>query len=138
MVLSLWMMGEARNLLGQVAFSFFLSLALQPLVMRLVHRFGWRRGSAVGVIYLAGLVGLLLFTFILIPAIVSVATAIGDNGKEWLNSGAQWLEVPHPAAAERLFVLAPLADLAPDLEPPGWGSTVAAWLKNLSHSRTCR
>ena len=88
----LWMMGEARNLLGQVAFSFFLSLALQPLVMRLVHRFGWRRGSAVGVIYLAGLVGLLLFTFILIPAIVSVATAIGDNGKEWLNSGAQWLE----------------------------------------------
>jgi 2-amino-4-hydroxy-6-hydroxymethyldihydropteridine diphosphokinase len=40
--------------------------------------------------------------------------------------GRQWLEVPHPAAAERLFVLAPLADLAPALEPPGWGSTVAA------------
>jgi 2-amino-4-hydroxy-6-hydroxymethyldihydropteridine diphosphokinase len=38
----------------------------------------------------------------------------------------QWLEVPHPAAATRLFVLAPLADLAPDLEPPGWGLSVAA------------
>jgi 2-amino-4-hydroxy-6-hydroxymethyldihydropteridine diphosphokinase len=36
-----------------------------------------------------------------------------------------WLEVPHPAAAERLFVLAPLADLAPELEPPGWGLSVA-------------
>jgi 2-amino-4-hydroxy-6-hydroxymethyldihydropteridine diphosphokinase len=34
------------------------------------------------------------------------------------------LEVPHPAAAIRLFVLAPLADLAPGLVPPGWGRTV--------------
>lgn len=38
----------------------------------------------------------------------------------------QWLEVPHPAAAGRLFVLAPMADLAPELEPPGWGESVAA------------
>jgi len=42
------------------------------------------------------------------------------------RGGAQWLEVPHPSAQERLFVLAPLADLAPDLQPPGWGETVAA------------
>lgn len=34
------------------------------------------------------------------------------------------LEVPHSAARERLFVLAPLADLAPRLVPPGWGETV--------------
>lgn len=34
------------------------------------------------------------------------------------------LEVPHPRAATRLFVLAPLADLAPGLAPPGWGETV--------------
>jgi 2-amino-4-hydroxy-6-hydroxymethyldihydropteridine diphosphokinase len=40
--------------------------------------------------------------------------------------GVQWLEVPHPSASERLFVLAPLADLAPELEPPGWGLTVSA------------
>jgi 2-amino-4-hydroxy-6-hydroxymethyldihydropteridine diphosphokinase len=37
----------------------------------------------------------------------------------------QWLEVPHPLARERLFVLAPLADLAPLLKPPGWQETVA-------------
>jgi 2-amino-4-hydroxy-6-hydroxymethyldihydropteridine diphosphokinase len=35
------------------------------------------------------------------------------------------LIVPHPEAAARLFVLAPLADLAPDLAPPDWGETVA-------------
>jgi 2-amino-4-hydroxy-6-hydroxymethyldihydropteridine diphosphokinase len=34
------------------------------------------------------------------------------------------LEVPHPAAPERLFVLAPLADVAPSLVPPGWHETV--------------
>ena len=34
------------------------------------------------------------------------------------------LTVPHAEARNRLFVLAPLADLAPDLVPPGWGETV--------------
>lgn len=34
------------------------------------------------------------------------------------------LVVPHPSAEERLFVLAPLADLAPGLAPPGWGRSV--------------
>ena len=34
------------------------------------------------------------------------------------------LEIPHPSARDRLFVLAPLADLAPGLVPPGWGETV--------------
>ena len=34
------------------------------------------------------------------------------------------LEVPHPEASRRLFVLAPLADLAPNLVPPGWTESV--------------
>jgi 2-amino-4-hydroxy-6-hydroxymethyldihydropteridine diphosphokinase len=41
------------------------------------------------------------------------------------NADARWLVVPHPAARQRLFVLAPLADLAPRLRPPGWRETVA-------------
>jgi 2-amino-4-hydroxy-6-hydroxymethyldihydropteridine diphosphokinase len=35
------------------------------------------------------------------------------------------LIVPHTEAHNRLFVLAPLSDLAPGLVPPGWGETVA-------------
>ncbi|MEW6224285.1 MAG: 2-amino-4-hydroxy-6-hydroxymethyldihydropteridine diphosphokinase [Chloroflexota bacterium] len=35
------------------------------------------------------------------------------------------LVVPHVEARDRLFVLAPLADLAAGLMPPGWGETVA-------------
>ncbi|MFN8619681.1 MAG: 2-amino-4-hydroxy-6-hydroxymethyldihydropteridine diphosphokinase [Chloroflexota bacterium] len=41
------------------------------------------------------------------------------------RAGVQWLDVPHASAAERLFVLAPLADLAPGLVPPGWSASVA-------------
>ncbi len=37
---------------------------------------------------------------------------------------ARLLEVPHPEARRRLFVLAPLAELAPRLVPPDWGETV--------------
>ena len=36
------------------------------------------------------------------------------------------LTVPHAEARNRLFVLAPLADLAPDLVPPGWDESVAS------------
>jgi len=38
------------------------------------------------------------------------------------------LVVPHPEAGERLFVLAPLADLSPGLVPPGWDHTVD-WMR---------
>jgi 2-amino-4-hydroxy-6-hydroxymethyldihydropteridine diphosphokinase len=40
------------------------------------------------------------------------------------DKAAMRLEVPHPRAEARLFVLAPLADLAPGLVPPGWGHSV--------------
>lgn len=41
------------------------------------------------------------------------------------SKAARRLEVPHRDLGERLFVLAPLADLAPGLVPPGWHETVA-------------
>ncbi len=41
-----------------------------------------------------------------------------------LAAGSRLLVVPHQSAGERLFVLAPLADLAPGLVPPGWGRSV--------------
>ncbi len=39
-------------------------------------------------------------------------------------AGGALLIVPHESARQRLFVLAPWADVAPDQEPPGWDETV--------------
>ncbi len=36
------------------------------------------------------------------------------------------LTIPHPRMAERPFVLAPLAEIAADLVPPGWNESVGA------------
>jgi len=41
------------------------------------------------------------------------------------------LTIPHTAIRERSFVLAPLADLAPDLVPPGWQGSVRDALRRL-------
>ena len=38
------------------------------------------------------------------------------------------LEIPHPRMAERRFVLEPLAELAPDLRPPGGHQTIRQML----------
>jgi 2-amino-4-hydroxy-6-hydroxymethyldihydropteridine diphosphokinase len=44
------------------------------------------------------------------------------------------LEIPHRDLGERLFVLAPLADLAPRLVPPGWAETVETRRRRLAVS----
>ena len=45
---------------------------------------------------------------------------------------AKRLEVPHRDLGERPFVLAPLADLAPRLVPPGWSETVETRRRRLA------
>lgn len=45
---------------------------------------------------------------------------------------AKRLEVPHRDLGERLFVLAPLADIAPGLVPPGWSETVRTRARRLA------
>jgi 2-amino-4-hydroxy-6-hydroxymethyldihydropteridine diphosphokinase len=45
---------------------------------------------------------------------------------------AKRLEIPHRDLGERLFVLAPLADVAPRLVPPGWSETVETRRRRLA------
>jgi 2-amino-4-hydroxy-6-hydroxymethyldihydropteridine diphosphokinase len=57
-------------------------------------------------------------------AVERPASALSVDAEADPAKAAKLLEVPHPAAAARLFVVAPLADIAPGLTPPGWGATV--------------
>jgi 2-amino-4-hydroxy-6-hydroxymethyldihydropteridine diphosphokinase len=50
-------------------------------------------------------------------------------------SAAKPLQVPHRDLGERLFVLAPLADLAPRLVPPGWSETIETRRRHVAASQ---
>ncbi len=91
-LLALWAAGEASNLLFMLAISFFFSLALQPAVIWLVDRYEWRRGAAVGVIYLTGFVASALMIIVLIPAVATLASGIGESGGSWLTDASLWAE----------------------------------------------
>ncbi len=56
---------------------------------------------------------------------IHVERAASARSADPARGAVQWLDVPHASAAERSFVLAPLADLAAGLRPPGWGQSVA-------------
>jgi predicted PurR-regulated permease PerM len=80
----------ARTLLALVGLSFFFSLALDPAVRWLSAHYGWRRGVAVGLIYLAGVVFASLFVFGLVPAIGTLAQTISQNANGWLLQLDDW------------------------------------------------
>jgi predicted PurR-regulated permease PerM len=90
--LALWTVDQAQHLLILVAMSFFFSLALQPAVLRLTNKYGWKRGSAVGIIYLLGAVGVVIMLVFLIPATVQLAQTVGDHASEWVTNIADWVE----------------------------------------------
>ena len=91
-LISIWAIGEASNLVALIGMSFFFSLALQPAVLWLTNRYGWRRGSAVGVIYLVSALGFIALIVILIPAVATLAETIGESGSQWVNDTVAWTE----------------------------------------------
>jgi len=83
---------RARDLVSMLIISLFFSLALIPLVERLHKKYGWKRGAAVGVIYAAGALFLVVMVVFLIPMIVEVAQTIGENWSTWMNNVNNWAE----------------------------------------------
>ena len=89
-VLAIWLVFQARSLTSMVLMSFFFSLALQPGVDYLVRRYGWRRGTSVGVTYVGGIVFMIMMIVVMIPAIAELANRIGESGGQWFNTINDW------------------------------------------------
>jgi predicted PurR-regulated permease PerM len=90
-LIAVWVFFQARHLIGLLAISVFFALALEPAVTYLHRKRGWKRGAAVGVIYLAGFVAIFVLVLFLIPATVSVGQTIGDKLDGWLASVTKWV-----------------------------------------------
>ena len=83
------------------------------------RQFGRRRGKRWG----PRLIDLDLEAFG--PWAISVERVPGARSRVPAPAGVSLLIVPHASAQERLFVLAPWSDVAPDQRPPGWDETIA-------------
>lgn len=89
-LLALWAIHQARSLVTMLVISLFFALALVPGVNHFHKKRGWKRGAAVGFIYLIGFLALVLLTLVLIPAISQLASEIGKSGSQWLTSLDNW------------------------------------------------
>ena len=89
-LLGVWAVAQARDIASMLVLSLFFALALVPGVNHLHEKRGWKRGAAVGVVYLAGLVALVTFGLILIPLLGDLAQRIGENGTQWLTDLNNW------------------------------------------------
>jgi predicted PurR-regulated permease PerM len=90
-LLGVFMVREARSLISMLIISFFFSLALEPAVTYFHNKRGWKRGAAVGMIYLIGFLSFAVLILFLLPATVEVAQAIGAKLDDFLASTTEWL-----------------------------------------------
>lgn len=80
-VFAWYAIGQLRALLVNLVIAFFVALALEPLVVRLV-RHGWRRGAAAGVSLLGSLIAVVvmmaMFGSLFVQQLVQLAEAVPD------------------------------------------------------------
>ena len=76
---------QTQTLLRLLGVSLFFALAMVPGVDNLTRRRGWKRGSAVGVIYLAVIAFVVFMIVVLIPAIEEFANQIQVKGPAWAD-----------------------------------------------------
>jgi predicted PurR-regulated permease PerM len=76
---------RTQHLLRLLGVSFFFALAMIPAIKYMHERWGWKRGAAVGVIYLGMVVFLVVMVLVLIPAIVAFADQVAANGNSWAD-----------------------------------------------------
>ncbi len=120
--LAIWIAFQMRHLLGILVFALFIALAMIPGVTYLHRRYKMRRGAAVGLIYLAGLLLAVFMIAVLIPAIAQFADAVRENLPGWTTSLSTWSQDVLGIPIDTTGTDAALTDLS---------SLLAGWADNL-------
>lgn len=89
-VVGLALVQRLGTIIGLLAFSLFLALAIEPLVRRIRGRTDWPRGAAVGVVYVTGLVFVVFLVAIVLPSAVRLAETVAADAGDWLDDLNAW------------------------------------------------
>jgi predicted PurR-regulated permease PerM len=81
----LWFANQARDLIRILIVSQLFAFALEPGVVWLHEKHGWRRGSATGAILGATFVAFLLLIVLMIPVLASGVTGIVKATPHWID-----------------------------------------------------
>jgi predicted PurR-regulated permease PerM len=82
---ALWFANQARDLIRILIVSQLLAFALEPGVLWLHERRGWRRGSATGAILAATFVGFALLIVLMIPVLANGVNGIVRSIPHWID-----------------------------------------------------
>ncbi|MFI5958530.1 AI-2E family transporter [Cryptosporangium sp. NPDC051539] len=89
-VLTWWLLGRLRDLIGLLLLAQFLAFALEPAVNWLARR-GWKRGAATGVTMLVVLAALTGFMVAVGSLLVSQVTTLSARFPQYLDLSVDWL-----------------------------------------------
>ena len=81
----LWFANQARELIRMLLISLFLALSLEPAVLWLHEKRGWRRGTATGVILAGTLLAFTLLVIFMIPALGRGVNGITASIPHWID-----------------------------------------------------
>src|SRR5690349_13935046 len=82
---ALWFANQARNLIRILIVSQLLAFALEPGVIWLHEKRGWRRGSGTGAILAATFVGFTLLIVLMIPVLANGVNGIVRSIPHWID-----------------------------------------------------
>ena len=86
----LWVLNQTRDLVRYLILSLLLSFALEPAVIYLHEKRGWRRGAATGLILFAAFVMIVLISVALGGAIIHGANGIVRSLPGWIRGFNRW------------------------------------------------
>jgi predicted PurR-regulated permease PerM len=91
-LVAIWALHQTRDLVRYLFLSLLLSFCIEPAVIYLHDKRGWRRGSATGLILLAVFVGIVIMTLVIGAALVKGANGIVTSLPHWIDSLNSWAQ----------------------------------------------